>query len=349
MDYAKLLKKYLDYADKKQASDLHLKSLLPAAVRVFGELENIDEKVLSPEEVSAIADVVLTEENKAALDASKDVDMSFSLDGKKRYRCNAYYDRNGLSLAIRQYCEEIQDFEKLGIPDLLKRLCLKRSGLILITGPTGSGKTTTLAALINYINNNRSGHIITVEDPIEFVFQSNKCMITQREINTDTPSFKTALRAILRQDPDIIVLGEMRDLESMSTALTAAETGHLVLATMHTTGAENSVDRIIDSFPADQQNQIRMQLAMVLTCIVSQQLIPRADGTGRILATEVMTGSSNVKSLIRQGKSHQMQNAMATGNSSGMYTINQCLDKLYLQGLISHNDYKIYQTNQIII
>lgn len=343
MDYEKLLKFYLAEAEKSLASDIHLKPDNRGILRRGGFLEPIGTRVLSNIDIEAIASLVLNEINKNTLFTNKDVDFSFSLDGKKRYRCNVYYDMHGLNMAIRRYSDQVLDFGKLGIPEVLKDVAMKKSGFILITGPTGSGKTTTLATVIDYINTHRSGHIITIEDPIEFVFESKECVVTQREINNDTPSYATALKAVLRQDPDIIVLGEMRDLESISTALTAAETGHLVLGTMHTTGAVNSVDRIIDSFPADQQNQVRMQLSMVLSCVVSQQLIPSTDPNGgRVLASEVMIGNHAVRSLIRQSRNHMIQNTMLTSGPQGMYTLNQSLEKLYKKGLISSSDYKMY-------
>jgi pilus retraction protein PilT len=252
---------------------------------------------------------------------------------------------NGSSLSVRRYNANFQDFETLGLPLILRDLSLRKNGMILLTGPTGSGKSTTLAAIINYLNNNVSEHIITLEDPIEFIHKCNKCIISQREVGRDTMSFAKGLRSCLRQDPDVIMLGEMRDIDSISTALTAAETGHLVLATLHTTGAENAVDRIIDSFPAGQQDQIRTQLAMVLLCVVSQQLVPRAKGDGRVLATEVLISNSAVKSLIRQGKNHQLQNTMQTSRNAGMYTMNQSLEELCKKGEISNESFNIYQSN----
>lgn len=343
MDYSKLLRYYMAEAEQAKASDIHLKPERPGIIRANGVLKSVGTRILSNEDIVSMADLILNDVQRQTLEKEKDVDFSFSLDGKKRCRCNAYQDMHGLSLAIRRYSDEKKDFKQLGIPEVLKELSMKKSGFILITGPTGSGKTTTLATVLDYINTHRSGHIITIEDPIEFVFESEQCLVTQREINNDTPSFAAALKAVLRQDPDIIVLGEMRDLESIGTALTAAETGHLVLATMHTTGAVNAVDRIIDSFPSDQQNQVRMQLSMVLTCVVSQQLIPSSvAANGRVLATEVMVGNAAVRSLIRQNRLHMIQNTMLTSGPQGMYTLNQSLESLYKKGLISSADYKVY-------
>lgn len=341
MNYREFFEYYLDLAESEKASDIHFKPSKKVVVRVGGSLKPIGDRILSSKDIEEMAKIVMNEKQKEMLRVNMDADFSFSLDGKKRFRCNAYYDMYGLSMAIRRYFDNLKGFKELGIPEILKTYSLKKSGFILITGPTGSGKTTTLATVIDFMNKNRSGHIITIEDPIEVVFKSNKCLITQREISSDTPSFPIALKAVLRQDPDVIVIGEMRDLESMATALTAAETGHLVLATMHTSGAVNAIDRIVDSFPADQQNQVRMQLSTVLSCVISQQLIPSVDER-RVLATEVMVGTGAVRSLIRQNKIQLIKNAMYTSGPQGMYTFEQNFEKLFSQGYISSADYKLY-------
>lgn len=247
--------KYLKLAERIDASDIHIKSGKCAIARVSGTLKQIDDAILTKEQVFSFIQDILTEKQMTEFDLYSDVDSSFSV-GDRRFRCNVYRDFNGFSISIRRIINEIGDFRSLGIPEVLKNLAVKKSGLILVTGPTGSGKTTTLASIINYLNRVITAHIITIEDPIEYTYTSNRCVITQREIGRDASDYPRALRASLRQDPDVIMLGEMRDLESIRTALTAAETGHLVLSTLHTTGACNSIDRIIDVFPADQQQQI---------------------------------------------------------------------------------------------
>ncbi len=342
--YHALLEKYLDECMKLGSSDLHIKTDLQPCARLPKGLVPIAEEKLSSNIVLLIIYSVLSEEQKYKFNAEKELDFSFNLH-KQRYRANAYTDSNGYSLSVRRYNASIDSFESLGIPLILRDMSLRKNGLILLTGPTGSGKSTTLAAIINYLNENVSEHIITLEDPIEFIHESKKCLITQREVGRDTLSFAKGLRSCLRQDPDVIMLGEMRDIDSIATALTAAETGHLVLATLHTTGAENAIDRIIDSFPAGQQDQIRTQLSMVLLCVVSQQLIPRAKGDGRVLATEVLIANSAVKSIIRSNKNFQLPNTMQTSKNIGMYTLNQCLDELYKKGEISNESLQLFQTN----
>lgn len=342
--YHGLLEKYLDECMKLGSSDLHIKTDLQPCARLSKGLVPIADEKLSSNIVLLIIYSVLSEEQKYKFNAEKELDFSFNLH-KQRYRANAYTDSNGFSLSVRRYNASIESFENLGIPLILRDMSLRKNGLILLTGPTGSGKSTTLAAIINYLNENVSEHIITLEDPIEFIHESKKCIITQREVGRDTISFAKGLRSCLRQDPDVIMLGEMRDIDSIATALTAAETGHLVLATLHTTGAENAIDRIIDSFPAGQQDQIRTQLSMVLLCVVSQQLIPRAKGDGRVLATEVLIANSAVKSIIRSNKNFQLPNTMQTSKNIGMYTLNQCLDDLYKKGEISNESLQLFQNN----
>ncbi len=332
--------KYLKLAEKIDASDLHIKSGKCAIARVAGTLKQIDDTVLTKEQVFSFVQDILTEKQMVEFDMYSDVDSSFSV-GDKRFRCNVYRDFNGFSISIRRIINDVADFKTLGIPEVLKNLAVKRSGLILVTGPTGSGKTTTIASIINYLNRSITAHIITIEDPIEYTYTSNRCVITQRELGRDASDYPRALRASLRQDPDIIMLGEMRDLESIRTALTAAETGHLVLSTLHTTGAANSVDRIIDVFPPDQQQQIRVQLSMVLLAVVSQQLVPNIAG-GRSLATEVMICNSAIKNIIRSGKNFQLHNTMMTSRNVGMYSMEQCLEAMYRQGIISADNYQLY-------
>lgn len=332
--------KYLKLAERIDASDIHIKSGKCAIARVSGTLKQIDDAILTKEQVFSFIQDILTEKQMTEFDLYSDVDSSFSV-GDRRFRCNVYRDFNGFSISIRRIINEIGDFRSLGIPEVLKNLAVKKSGLILVTGPTGSGKTTTLASIVNYLNRVITAHIITIEDPIEYTYTSNRCVITQREIGRDASDYPRALRASLRQDPDVIMLGEMRDLESIRTALTAAETGHLVLSTLHTTGACNSIDRIIDVFPADQQQQIRVQLSMVLLGVVSQQLVPNVKG-GRSLATEVMICNGAIKNIIREGKNYQLQNTMMTSRNAGMYIMEQCLEAMYRQGIISAENYQLY-------
>lgn len=334
------LKMYLDVCERSQASDLHIKVGLEPTVRVMGILKVIGGEVMTEDTINRFIKSILTDEQMRELAKMHDVDSSFSVDSR-RYRCNIYHEMNGYAISIRRIMQVLSDFQTLGIPEVLKQLATKKNGLILITGPTGSGKTTTLASIINYLNKTINAHIITIEDPIEYMYDSEKCIITQREVGRDAESFSRALRASLRQDPDVILLGELRDLDSISTALSAAETGHLVLSTIHTTGAENTIDRIIDVFPPEQQQQIRIQLSMVLLCVMSQQLIPATDGT-RVLASEVMVCNSAIKNIIRCGKTHQIVNTMMTSKNSGMYSMEQCLKQLYRDGRISLDNYEQY-------
>jgi pilus retraction protein PilT len=337
--------KYLSLCERVNASDLHLKAGQHAIARVSGVLKELDDQVLDNKTIFSYIDRILTDKQKQEFALNQDVDSSFTI-GDKRYRCNAYCDINGYSLSIRRIMNQLGDFRQLGIPEVLKHIVVKKSGLILVTGPTGSGKSTTLASLINFLNENVTAHIITIEDPIEYIYTPKRCMITQREIGRDAANFARALRAAMRQDPDIILIGELRDLESIQTALSAAETGHLVLSTLHTMGAENSIDRIIDVFPPEQQMQIRTQLSMVLLAVMSQQLVPNVEG-GRSLASEVMICNSAIKSIIRSGKTQQLANTMMTSRNAGMYSMEQCLEQLYRMGIITLDNFQLYtpQTN----
>lgn len=335
-----LISQYLEYCEKIDASDLHIIAGHRPVARIAGELKAIDNRIYSRDQVWGIIQDILTEKQMQEFEEFSDVDSSFSIRDK-RFRCNIYRNQHGFAISIRRIPSNVGDFAVLGIPEVLKQVVLKKSGLVLVTGPTGSGKTTTLASIIDYLNKKITAHIITIEDPIEYAFTDNRCIITQREIGRDASDFPRALRASLRQDPDIIMLGEMRDLDSIATALTAAETGHLVLSTLHTTGASNTVDRIIDVFPSAQQQQIRVQLSMVLLAVVSQQLVPNLSGK-RSLATEVMICNSAVRNIIRAGKNFQLVNAMATGRNIGMYSMEQCLEAMYKQGIISQENYLLY-------
>ena len=338
--------KYLKLAERIDASDIHIKSGKCAIARVSGTLKQIDDAILTKEQVFSFIQDILTEKQMTEFDLYSDVDSSFSV-GDRRFRCNVYRDFNGFSISIRRIINEIGDFRSLGIPEVLKNLAVKKSGLILVTGPTGSGKTTTLASIVNYLNRVITAHIITIEDPIEYTYTSNRCVITQREIGRDASDYPRALRASLRQDPDVIMLGEMRDLESIRTALTAAETGHLVLSTLHTTGACNSIDRIIDVFPTHQQQQTRIQLAMILEGVISQALIPTADGHGRVAAFEVMLASPAIRSLIREQKNHQIQSTIQTSRAQGMITLDDYILDLYKSGTISRDMALVYAQDQV--
>lgn len=323
-------------AVEKGASDLHLTAGRPPVLRINGELTFIEnEPVLTKEMIPVLLEPMLTAERKGELDRNGQVDFSYGLPGLGRFRVNVFHQRSTVSAVMRLIPHEIPPFERLGLPEVVKDFTEKTRGLVLVTGPTGSGKSTTLASLIDIINTNRSCHIITLEDPIEYLHQHKRSIINQREIGTDTVSFAGALRAALREDPDVILVGEMRDFETIQTALTAAETGHLVLATLHTNDATQTVDRIIDVFPPHQQAQIRVQLSLTLQGIISQQLIPRADIPGRVLACEVLVATSAVRNIIREGKTYQLPTVMQTGGKLGMQTMDNSLRDLYRQRKIT--------------
>ncbi|SCY08755.1 MULTISPECIES: type IV pilus twitching motility protein PilT [unclassified Butyrivibrio] len=331
-----MIEDILKEAKEKGASDVHVTVGLPPKMRLNGKLiamENFPK--LLPPDTLAIAEEIMTEKQLEKLEENGQHDMSFSIRGVGRYRLNVFKQRGSVALAFRVVATEIPSAESLGIPDGVSELYLKKRGLVLVTGPTGSGKSTTLASIIDKINNNREAHVITLEDPIEFTYQHRMSIVNQREIGTDSNSYANALRAALREDPDVILVGEMRDLETISTAITAAETGHLVLSTVHTIGASNTVDRLIDVFPSHQQQQIRIQLASVLEAIVSQQLIPANDGSSRVAAFEVLHVNSAVRNLIREGKSHQLLTVMQTNRKQGMISMDDAIIELYRSQKIS--------------
>jgi twitching motility protein PilT len=322
-----------------EASDLHLTPGVQPVVRVRGELERLDGFAkLKPDETRELVYRILSTEQQAILETKRNVDLAYSLPGLARFRVNVYFQRASIGAAFRLIPAEIKSLEELGLPSQLAELAAKPRGLVLVTGPTGSGKSTTLATLIDLINRTRSEHILTIEDPIEFLHWHRNCIVNQREVGPDTPSFAEALRAALRQDPDVILVGEMRDLETISTALTAAETGHLVFATLHTQSAPQTIDRIIDVFPANQQDQVRIQLATTLEAIVTQTLIPTADARGRIAALEILIPDDAVRNLIRQGKIEQIYSVMQTGTGRGMQTMEQALADLTLRQVVSRED-----------
>jgi len=323
---------------ERGGSDLHLKAGCAPMVRIDGELTPATYNILTPQHVRMIIESILSDEQKARFVAEKELDLAYSVPGLSRFRINIYLQRGTWAAAIRVVPARPFSLDELKMPPLLKVLAEKPRGLILVTGPTGSGKSTTLAAMINHINETRRCHIVTVEDPIEFLHKDKNSVISQREVGADTHGFGAALRHVLRQDPDVILIGEMRDLETTQSAITAAETGHLVLATLHTNTTATTIDRIIDIFPPHQQQQVRMQLSAVLEGVNCQTLIPRAHGSGRVLAVELMPVTPAIRNLIREGKSHQIPNLMQAGKDVGMQSMDMSLKDLYKKGLITYED-----------
>ena len=322
-------------AKEKKASDVHITVGLPPKVRVNGELLNLDYPRLSPEDCEKLIEEIMDDRLMEVFKEEGEVDFSFSILRVGRFRVNVYKQRGSVACSMRIVGTEIPKPEKLGIPQTVVDLYDKKRGLVLVTGPTGSGKSTTLASIVDKINDERNAHVITLEDPIEYLHSHRKAMINQREIGIDTQNYAKALRAALREDPDVILVGEMRDLETISTVLTAAETGHLVFSTLHTIGASATIDRIIDVFPPHQQQQIRIQLAVVLEAIISQQLVPTIDKLKRVAAFEVMHANLPIKNLIREGKTHQIDGIMQTYKKNGMITMDDALYDLYIRGEIS--------------
>ncbi|RLD97859.1 MAG: type IV pili twitching motility protein PilT [Aquificota bacterium] len=332
------LEELLRYMVDKNATDLHITTGAPPKVRMSGELVPVPgTEDLSPADTQRLCFSVMTDAQKQKFDEEHEVDFSFGIRGLARFRANVFRQRGAVAGAFRRIPYEVIPLEKLGLPPVVFTFVTKSKGLILVTGPTGSGKSTTLAAFIDRINETYNKHIITVEDPIEYLHPHKKCLVNQREVHSDTESFKKALRYVLRQDPDVVLIGEMRDLESMAAALTIAETGHLTFATLHTNSAVETINRIVDSFPSHQQTQIRSQLSFVLEGIICQQLLPRADGRGLVLASEVLVMTPAVRNLIRENKLHQIYSVMQSGQSHhGMQTLNQSLASLYERGLITY-------------
>ena len=310
-------------------SDLHITTTTPPQIRVHGHLQRLDAPELTPSETKQLAYSVLTDAQKKRFEETKELDFSFGLKGIARFRCNLFNQRGAVGAVYRVIPEKILGFQELGLPPVMATLAERPRGLVLVTGPTGSGKSTTLAAMLDKINKERHDHILTIEDPIEFVHQHQGCLVNQREVHSDTDSFGNALRAALREDPDIVLIGEMRDLETVESALRIAETGHLTLATLHTNSASQTINRIIDIFPSGQQAQIRTQLSLVLEGIVCQALLPKIGG-GRVAALEIMVPTPGIRNLIREDKVHQIYSAMQTGQEKmGMQTMNQSLATLY--------------------
>jgi len=318
------------------ASDLHLTVGTPPAVRVHGELQAVDNLgSLTADDTQQLLYRVLSTEQQKRLEIERQIDLSYAIPGVARFRVNVYFQRGALGAAFRQIPETIKSLEQLGLPGTLHELTAKPRGLVLVTGPTGSGKSTTLAAVIDEINRTRPDHILTIEDPIEFLHPHKRSIVNQREIGGDTPSFALALRAALRQDPDVILVGEMRDLETIATALTAAETGHLVFGTLHTQNAPSTIDRIVDVFPAEQQAQVRVQLSATLQGVVTQALLPTVDRQGRVAALEILFPDDAVRNLIRQAKVEQIYSVMQTSTARGMQTMEQSLADLVMRGRIT--------------
>ena len=323
---------------ERKASDLHLAIGSPPIYRIHGALVPTSTEAVSPDTLRDMMYGILNDEQRQDFERQKELDFSYSITGVSRYRGNILMQRGTMGAVFRAIPERPLTLEELALPPMLKEFCKKPRGLVLVTGPTGSGKSTTLAGMIEYINENLTAHVVTIEDPIEFLYKNKKAIIRQRELGADTRSFTEALRRVLRQDPDIILVGEMRDLETISLALTAAETGHLVFGTLHTIGAAATVDRIVDVFPPHQQQQIRTQLSGVLEGVISQTLIPSADGKGRVCAMEIMVANFAIRNLIREGKSHQILSIMQSGGSAGMITLDSALKQLVAQNKVTFEE-----------
>ncbi|HEY4102203.1 MAG TPA: type IV pilus twitching motility protein PilT [Gemmatimonadales bacterium] len=333
------LRSLLEEMIAKDASDLHLTTGVRPKLRIDGELADADgEEVLAPKDTLSLAYSVLTEAQKKRFEQEDELDFSFGIQNLARFRGNVFKQRGCVGMAIRMIPFMVKSFDELKLPPITAKLAERPRGLVLVTGPTGSGKSTTLAAMIDKINKERTGHIITVEDPIEFIHRHQSCIVNQREVGTDTPSFSSALKYALREDPDVILVGEMRDLETISAALTIAETGHLALATLHTNSAPEAINRIIDVYPSNQQSQVRAQLAFVLEGVITQTLLPRAKGRGRVMVAEIMVATPAIRAVIRDDKVHQIYSLMQAGKKHGMQTMNDSLYQAYMSREVAKED-----------
>jgi len=340
------LKQLLKVMSERNASDLHVTAHCPIHLRIDEKLVPINDKALSPKEVKEAVYGILTEDQIAHFERDWELDLSLEVKNLARFRINVFFQRDSVGCAIRLIPFKIWNFEECGLPvNVATDLCRKPKGLVLFTGATGSGKSTSMAAMIDYINSHRACHIVTVEDPIEYVHKNAKSIIDQREVYKDTHSFADSLKHVLRQDPDVILIGEMRDLETVESALIIAETGHLVFATLHTSDSAQTINRIIDVFPAHQQQQIKTQLSFVLLAVLSQQLIPRASGSGRVLTSEILVATPAVRSLIREGKVHQIYSTIQTSQKEGMKTMNQSLAELCAKGVITTEECRLRSTD----
>ena len=328
------------YNEEYQFSDIHLKEDKPIMLRIDGDIMIPDEDIVSSAELQEFANDTLNEGQKSRLEEVRDVDLAIEI-GSCRFRANFFYTADGLSAVLRKIETEIPSMVQLNLPHVMQAIAEKPNGLVLVTGPTGSGKSTSLAAIIDTINDTKKGHILTIEDPIEYIHHAKSCSISQREMGRDAGSFASALRASLREDPDVILVGEMRDLETIQLALTAAETGHLVFATLHTSGAPNTINRIIDVFPAEQQSQVRAQLSQSLQMVVTQKLFKKSDEEGRVAAFEVMVCNHAVRNLIREGKIFQIETVMQTARAEGMVTMDKAIEELVSTGKISERDSRL--------
>lgn len=339
------LEELLIMGTKLGASDIHITVGLPPMLRINGKIVKCEADILMPKDTEVFAKGILSKEQYEKYLLIGELDVSYALPSIGRFRVNVFRQRGSDAIVLRLIALKIPTLETLGMPPILKALTEKTRGLVLVTGPTGSGKSTTLAAMINEINITRNVHIVTLEDPIEYLHRHNNSIVNQREIGNDTHSYANALRAVLREDPDVILVGEMRDLETIGIAITAAETGHLVFSTLHTIGASKTIDRVIDVFPPNQQQQIKVQLAAVLEGVISQQLIERIDEAGRVCAIEIMTTTSAIKNLIREGKTHQIDSMVQTGTKYGMRSMDMALTELYKRGLISEENALLYSVD----
>ncbi len=336
----------LTFAVKIGASDIHVGAGEIPAMRVDGEIKRLDLAPLGPDDAKRLAYSVMSEKQKTEFENKLECDFSIGLKGLARFRINVFTQSRGVGMVLRQIPSKVLTLEDIKAPKVFEAMANYKKGLVLVTGPTGSGKSTTLAAIIDHINKNRHEHILTVEDPVEFVHVPRKCIINQREVGSHTHSFTNALRSALREDPDVILVGELRDLETISLALTAAETGHLVFGTLHTNSAPETIDRVIDVFPHEQQQQVRTMLSTSLMAVVSQSLLKRSDGKGRVAAHEIMIANNAIRNLIRENKLHQIPSMMQTGKSEGMVVMEECLKDLALRGKISRQDAMQLANNQ---